>query len=117
MWLFIYSIKTKQDNPAFKELHEGLVSPFSGWLGVIVSSAFMIIIMLYMSFDITITNIKRYSTKNMEIVRPYIGETPYLTLRSNYLSMKNEKDFNAFLESLYQAASKSSLDIKKYEAK
>ncbi len=50
----------------------------------------------------------------MEIVRPYIGESSYLMLRSNYLQMKNEDDFNGFLSEIYAIAKAKKIDIDEF---
>ena len=65
----------------------------------------------------SIREIKLYSTKQMEIIRPYIGEKQYFTLCSDYLRIKNKEDFDNFLKNLYAHADAIAKDIAKHDPK
>ena len=69
------------------------------------------------STQFSIFEIKRYSLKQMDILRPYIGEQNFHILRSDYLRMKNKKDFDAFLNNLYLQSSKVNVDTDKFKLK
>lgn len=115
--LFIYALYSKKDNPIVCSIHRFLVKPMQGWMGIIYFGSFVMLILFFMAKDTTVRDIRWYSTKNMEIVRPYIGENQYLMLRSDFLSMGNKDDFENFLKKLYLTASTASIDIKKFESK
>lgn len=113
--LFAYAIYSKKDNKILSLINKAMMTYCRGWSGIIFSGAFLIVIFFLIATDSTTREIRYYSTKNMEIVRPYIGEKQYLMLRSNYLSMNNKDDFKKFLENLYAAASTTPIKIKKFD--
>ena len=114
VWMLFYAISSKTDNPVVSRVHRIMVNQFKGWDGIFFSSAFLIFIFFIMATDTTVREIKRYSVKNMEIVRPYIGENSYLILRSKYLQMKNEDDFSSFLSELYSLAKAKEIEIDEF---
>lgn len=113
--LFIYALDSKKENSKVGLLHKAMVEQYRGWQGIISSGALLVLLTFMMATDTTVSEIKRYSLKNMEITRPFIGEHEYLMLKSRYLRMKNEDDFKLFLESLYAVSSKEKLEIEKYK--
>jgi hypothetical protein len=114
VWLLIYAVNSQKENHIIEPFHTGISRSFQGWQGIISCGALLIFLIFMISTDSTINEIKKYSTTNMEIIRPYVGEKEYLTIRSNYLQMKNERDFKKFLDHLYRDASEASLDIDKF---
>ena len=65
----------------------------------------------------SINQINRQSSVNMETIRPYIGEQKYLELRSDYLLIKNEADFDQFQDKLKKYGRDNGFETKKYSAK
>lgn len=115
--LFIYALNSRKEHPLAGILYRTLRDQAQGWYGIIYSGAFIIILFFGIATDSTVSEIKRFSVKNMEVIRPYVEEKEYLVLRSNYLRINNENDFNAFLESLYSLSKKANINIEKYREK
>jgi hypothetical protein len=109
--LFIYGLNQNKENRIISSLLKFFVEPWQVLSGPIVCGVFIVVTIFLMATDSTIFKIKNYSTKQMEIIRPYIGETQYLILRSDYLQIKNKKDFDSFLKKLYSHAD----NIKKFK--
>ncbi|APJ16773.1 TPA: hypothetical protein ACRTM4_003555 [Aeromonas hydrophila] len=114
VWILFHALSSKTDNTVVRILHRAMTNQFKGWDGILFSSAFLVLIFFLMATNTTVSEIKKYSVKNMEIVRPYIGESSYLMLRSNYLQMKNEDDFNGFLSEIYAIAKAKKIDIDEF---
>ncbi len=57
--------------------------------------------------------IKYYSFHSMEILRPYIGENKYLSLKSSYYQIASSTQFQAFNKKLVEAAKKSKVILPK----
>lgn len=110
-WIFIRALGSKTDNSTVRTIHRAMTNQFKGWDGIFFSGAFLIFIFFLMATDTTVSEIKRYSVKNMEIVRPYIGENSYLQLRSKYLQVKNESDFQSFLSEINTIAKAKNIKI------
>ena len=64
--------------------------------------------------SISIQEVRIYSTHNLEVVRPYVGEHQYLMMRSKFLQMKSESDFADFLSDLYSRSEASNIKIEKF---
>ncbi|HAW53378.1 MAG TPA: hypothetical protein DCX54_13795 [Flavobacteriales bacterium] len=114
VWLFVFALSSKTDNSLLSMLHRAITDQFKGWYGILFSSFLIILLLFLMATDTTVNEIKKYSVMNMEIVRPYIGKSEYLMLRSKYLRIKNKSDFNSFLNDLYDLSEKSNVEIKKH---
>ena len=113
-WLLLYGLKSKKDHPAAGFIYHHLTRSFQGWFGIIYSGAIVIFILLWMATHTTVLKIQDYSMRTMDIVHPFVGEHKYLKLRSEYLSMKTEKDFKLFLEHLYVASNTANIEIDKF---
>ena len=114
IWLFVFALSSKKENRIVFLLHKAIVGYFTGWFGIIYSGSLLVFIFFMFSTESTVANIKSYSSKNMEIVRPYIGEVEYLKLRSEYLRIESENDFEQFLQHLHDASSKGEVEIPKF---
>ncbi len=115
--LFLSALSSKRENAFIRILHDSAIGPYKGWVGIINSGAMLIIVIFFMSRQATIEQIQSYSVKQMEIVRPYIGEEKYLRLRSDYFRMRSKVDFNHFLEQLYASAKSASVSIDEFTLK
>lgn len=113
--LFIYALNSKKQHKLIFHLCEGITFQTKGWLGILFTGSNLVILVFIISTEATVHQIRKYSTKQMEIIRPYIGDANYLYLRSDYLRIKTKHDFEQFLNKLYSAASTKGVTIDKYE--
>lgn len=114
--LFIYVLYTlRERNQAFRVIHKMLVLPFQGITGLLYVVPILIFLLIVDSRAYTIVQIQHYSTKQMEIVRPYIGENKYLVLRSQFLSMQRREDFEKFLNDLYAISKEHSINVEEFK--
>lgn len=112
--LFIFALNSKKENNFIAPFYEGFLIYYRGWTGIIFSGALLFFMLFMISIQISILDIQRYSLKQMDILRPYIGEQEFHKLRSDYLIMKNKNDFNEFLNSLHLQSLKVNIDIDEY---
>jgi hypothetical protein len=91
--------------------HGNWKSPFLNSLGIAASKILPLqglllgVVMLAMSYfglakASYSQDIKSYSFHSMEILRPYIGESDYLTLKSEYYRIENSSEFQLFNEKI-----------------
>ncbi|MEQ1741779.1 MAG: hypothetical protein ABL869_04670 [Candidatus Nitrotoga sp.] len=112
--LFIYALNSKKENTFIRILHHSANMNFQGWFGIINTGAFFIVAIFSLSTAATIQQIRMYSVKQMEIVRPYMGEDKYLQLRSEYLRIKTKTDFDKFIDKLNSSAKSASISLEKF---
>ena len=115
--MFIYGVSAKKDSPFWGGILKAIVVNVKGWPGIIYSGSFLVFISFMMATSTASMEIKSYSVKNMEILRPYIGEHEYYSLRSQYLQMESKDDFQSFLSSLYNLSNKNNVKIKEFKSK
>lgn len=113
MGLFIYALSSKKQNKYIGAFYRGGITPFQGWFGIINTGAVFIVAIFALTTKATVQQIQLYSVKQMEIVRPYVGEDKYLQLRSEYLKMKTKTDFDKFIVHLNTSAKDASIVIDK----
>lgn len=113
--LFLYALNSKKENEFVEGVYVGLTIMTKGWIGIVFTASLFIMSVVGMSRFDTIDSIRIYSQKQMEIVRPYIGEQQYLQLRSDYLQIQNKKDFEHFLQDMYKASDIAHIEIEKFE--
>lgn len=94
--LFVYALNSKKESRLATFLHEVITTQFQGWYGIISSGSILIVLLFMLTSQSTVERIKGYSQKQMEILRPYIGEKKYFQMRSDYLRIRNKKDFEQF---------------------
>jgi hypothetical protein len=111
LWWFFRALSSKTDNAIVLKIYNYTSNLVQGWDGIFISGIYLVLIFFLMATNTTVSEIKKYSVNNMEIVRPYIGENSYLMLRSKYLQMKNENDFNLFLSEIYAISKKEKIEI------
>jgi hypothetical protein len=112
--LFIYALNSKKENTFIRILHRSANMNFQGWFGIINTGAFFIFAIFLLSTEAAIQQIRMYSVKQMEIVRPYIVEDKYLQLRSEYLRIKTKTDFDKFIDKLNSSAKPASISLEKF---
>jgi len=115
--LFFYALASKKDNLFIQILHRAIIFNFSGWVGLIYSGAFVIVLLFLLSTENTVQAIKNYSHRQLEIIHPYIEEHQYLLLRSQYITMRSRQDFDQFQSKLIALASEKHVSIEKFETK
>ena len=115
LWLFIYGLGGKKETEIVSVLHKAFTRQAQSWVGIILSGAYLLVIFFMLSTSSSIQQVRMYSVKNMEIVRPYILPSEYLLMRSEYMQIKSRTDFDRFLESLYEKASANSIEITKFD--
>lgn len=115
MGVFVYAVRSKRENVIIKALHQGMAEAFTGWRGIVYSGSFVVLLIFLASRQTTIEEIRSYSTTQMEIVRPYVGEEKYHQLKSRFLRMRSKKDFDRFLHELYSGAPPALVKVEKFE--
>ena len=112
--LFMYALNSKKENIFIRIIHQSVNMNFQGWFGIINTGAFFIVAIFLLSTETTVKQIRMYSVKQMEIVRPYLGEDKYLQLRSEYLRIKSKTDFDKFIDKLNSSAKSASISLDKF---
>lgn len=115
-WL-MFALSSKKENIFVATLHNSVLLSFRGWYGIILSGSFLIVVFFMLTRQGAVHEIQIYSVKQMEILRPYIGEEKYLLLRSDYSRMKNKEDFESFLAKLNASAKSASISIETFGPK
>ena len=77
-------------------------------------SAVSVMIFIISSRESYIHDIAKHSHKNLEIIRPYIGEPKYFQLRSNYLRITTKKEFDIYEDEVSKYSKEHSLNLKKF---
>ena len=70
-------------------------------------------VVILLSRTSSVNQLNRYTNRNLEILRPYIGEQKYLELRSDYFSMENTKDYENFQTKMKKFAAENEFRLKK----
>lgn len=73
--------------------------------------ALVVVAFISMAKVDTASRIKESSLRSLEILRPALGEANYVQMRSQYYSIENKGDFDAFRRQLLEAANKSSKKV------
>ena len=76
--------------------------------------AFFAMVSITYASDRYIQRINLFSNKNLEIVRPYIGEFKYFQLRSNYLRITTKKEFDSYEDEVNKYSKENNLNLKKF---
>jgi hypothetical protein len=111
--LFIYSLSTKRENYFVASFYRSLTRQFSGWWGIIYSGAAVVLFVFAVATQSTVIHIQKYAAKNLEIIRPYVGDNEYYFLRSQYLQIENKEDFEKFQEKIESISSEHSIKLRK----
>ncbi len=109
------ALSSKSKNIAVSVIHKVILSGFTGWRGIFYFASIIVMLIFMASRQLAVEKIQLYSSKQMEIVRPYIGEQKYFKLKSDYLKIENEVNFNYFLTELYAEAEAKSITIEKFK--
>ena len=86
---------------------------FISWRGIISFCGFLMFVVILLSRTSSVNQLNRYTNRNLEILRPYIGEQKYLELRSDYFSMENTKDYENFQTKMKKFAAENEFRLKK----
>lgn len=90
---------------------------FQGWFGIVQSGALIVVMLFLMSKQATVEKIQSYSYKQMEVLRPYVGEQKYMQLRSAYFKMHSKEDFDRFREDLAANGKLAGITIETFDQK
>ena len=112
--LFFFALNSKKESRYVTFFHKAITDHFRGWVGIIYSGSILIVLLFMLSRQTIVERIQGYSVKQMEILRPYVGEEKYLHIRSDYLRMRSKRDFDIFSQKLYDTAKAVSVDVPKF---
>ncbi|CAM2144597.1 putative CvpA family protein [Pararobbsia alpina] len=99
-FLLWVSLRAQRNSIVTDGFFEAMQRFFSSWLSVCYWGILFVFCIFMAARGTTIADIRIYSEKHMEMIRPYIGEPAYLKLRSDYMRIKTENDFDLFLTEL-----------------
>lgn len=115
--LFAIAISSKKENIFVGIFHRSLMFQFQGWFGIVQSGALIVVMLFLMSKQATVEKIQSYSYKQMEVLRPYVGEQKYMQLRSAYFKMHSKEDFDRFREDLAANGKLAGITIETFDQK
>lgn len=115
MVFFAFVVSSQKNQLIIKIFHRSLVRMFTGWRGIIIQIVAFYVLIFLISAQVSVIYIQRYSTKQMEILRPYIGEHKYHSLKSEFLQIHTKSDFNDFLQKIEEQAKKYKVKIDKFK--
>lgn len=113
--LFFNAIKSKADVSIINTIRLTVKRNFTGWQGIILTGSLVVFTLFTITKSVASQEIKKYAVKNLEILRPYIGENEYHLYKSDYLRIKTKEDFNQFLERLYNSSKKAGVKIEEFK--
>ncbi|QOY53142.1 hypothetical protein [Candidatus Sulfurimonas baltica] len=78
----------------------------------LIASAILLSMTFYFGIQKNyINDIRSYSHRSMEILRPYVSENDYYLMKSEYFQVKSEEDFKKFNLKLTSHASKNNVNL------
>ncbi len=115
--LFAIALSSKKENTFIGILHRSLTMQLQGWFAIVQSGALVVVMYFLTIKQVRVENIQGYSYKQMEILRPYVGEQKYTQLRSSYLKMRSKEDFDRFQEDLAANGKLVGISIETFDQK
>jgi len=109
--LVIYSVMRALSLPSLNERLRQRLRLFMDLQGLSGGLTLVVIAFISMAKVDTASRIKEASLRSLEILRPTLGESRYLELRSDYYSIESKQDFQSFKVKALAAAEKASRKV------
>lgn len=113
--LFVFALNTKKEHLFIGILHRSFVEQYKGWWGIVQSGAFLVVIFFLIVTQTSVTYIQSYTSKQMEILRPYVGEQKYHLLKSDFLQIESKEEFEGLLKKMEDLAKENDIKLGEFK--